>query len=148
VVRIVERAVFEASPERVWSVLADWDRQASWMPDVAWIRLLSPDRELGARALVRTKVLGIPAANDVMRVTAWDPPRRMFIHHEGVVVGTGEWLLEPSPGGARTRFTWTEVIRMRLPLIGAAALWLYRPVQRRMLRRSIRNLRGLVESAT
>ena len=34
---------------------------------------------------------------------------------------------------------------MRLPVAGVVALWLYRPVQLWMLRRSMRNLRPLVE---
>jgi hypothetical protein len=158
-VRFVRNDVFQASPERVWAVLADWERQALWMPDVAWIRLAGTDRELGARLEVRTRVFGIPAATDAMMVTVWDPPRRLAIEHEGVVKGVGEWRLEPiavagrprveeeGEGGARwTRFTWIESFRMPPPVAGDLALLIYSPWQRWMLRRSVRNLKRIVES--
>jgi hypothetical protein len=113
------------------------------MPDVAWMRLLGPERELGARLQVRTKVFGIPLANDLMSVTVWDPPRRLAIEHVGVVVGYGEWRLEPGGGG--TTFTWEERIKMRPKVLGEVALWVYSPWQRWMLELSIRKLKRLVE---
>ena len=125
-------------------MLIDWERQANWMPDVAWVRVIGPDRQLGARVEVRTKVLGIPLATDVLTVTGWDPPRRLEVHHRGVVVGSGVWSLEATaPGGTRLR--WTEEIRMPPPILGDLALWLYGPVQRWMVRRSLRNLAQLLE---
>jgi carbon monoxide dehydrogenase subunit G len=142
--RFQEEALLRAAPEQVWEVLADWERQASWMPDVAWIRVVGPEREIGATLEVRTKVFGIPLATDRARVTAWEPPRRLAVEHVGVVIGVGEWRLEPHEGG--TRFTWFEEFRMPPPLLGDLALLLYSPFQRFMLRRSIRNLRRLVES--
>ena len=143
--RFVLSALMRASPERIWAVLSDWDRQASWMPDVAWMRLLGPERELGARLQVRTKVFCIPFAEDLMEVTVWEPPVRLAMEHVGVVVGTGEWRLDAADGG--TRFTWEERFRMPPPVLGGLALWLYSPWQRWMLRRSIRNLKRLVEQS-
>lgn len=142
--RFQAEAFLQASPEDVWEVLTDWERQATWMPDVAWIRVRGQERTLGAQVEVRMKVLGIPLATDVLRVTAWEPPRRLAIHHEGVVIGVAEWRLEANGGG--TLFTWLEEVRMPPPFLGAIALRLYAPFQRLMLRRSIRNLKRLVES--
>lgn len=144
--RFEERAVFRASPERVWTVLSDWEGQVAWMPDVAWIRFLGPEREMGARLAVKTKVFGIPFATDELRVTVWEPPRRLALDHVGVVRGVGEWLLEPVEGG--TRFTWREEFRMPPPVVGDLALLIYSPVQRWMLRRSISNLGRLVEAGS
>ena len=144
--RFEERTNIAASPDEVWAVLSDWERQSDWMPDVAWMRLLGPERELGARMKVKTKVFGVPLATDLVEVTAWDPPRRLAIRHVGVVVGTGEWRLEPAAEG--TAFTWTEAFRMPPPLLGDLGLWLYSPWQRMMLRRSIRNLKLLAEGRT
>ncbi len=143
--RFEERAILRADPTRVWDVLTDWERQASWMPDVAWIRLVGSERRLGAQLEVRTKVFGIPLATDRVRVTAWEPPRRLAIDHVGVVVGIGEWDLEAT--GAGTRFIWYESFRMPPPVLGGLALWLYSPYQRFMLRRSVRNLTRLVEAS-
>jgi carbon monoxide dehydrogenase subunit G len=140
-----ERTVLHASPERVWGVLSDWEGQASWMPDVAWIRVLGPHQGLGARLAVRTKVLGVPAVTDELRVTLWDPPRRLAVEHHGLVRGGGEWFLEPSKGG--TLFIWRESFRMPPPVLGDLALWAYSPIQRRTLRRSLGNLRRLVEGS-
>jgi carbon monoxide dehydrogenase subunit G len=139
-----EQAVLPAAPSRVWELIADWERQASWMPDVAWIRVVGAERGLGAELEVRTKVFGIPLATDRARVTVWEPPRRLAIDHVGVVVGVGEWSLEETQGG--TLFTWRESFRMPPPVVGDVALWLYSPLQRIMLRRSIRNLRRLVRA--
>ncbi len=142
--RFEEQTVLKADSSRVWDVLVDWEGQARWMPDVAWIRVVGSDRELGARLKVRTKVFGIPLATDEVRVTAWEPPARLAVDHVGVVMGVGEWHLEPTEAG--TLFTWSEDFRMPPPLLGDLALWIYSPFQRAMLRRSIRNLERLVES--
>lgn len=143
--RFREEALLRAPPDRVWEVLTDWERQASWMPDVAWLRVLGQERALGAQVQVRMKVFGIPLATDLLRVTAWEPPRRLAIHHEGVVIGVAEWRLDAVEGG--TRFTWLEEVRMPPPILGALSLLLYSPFQRFMLRRSIRNLKRLVEAS-
>jgi carbon monoxide dehydrogenase subunit G len=145
--RLRAQTSLEAEPERVWAVLVDWEGQAAWMPDVARIRVLSPERGLGARLAVSTKVFGIPLATDLVRIIGWDPPRRLAVEHEGLVVGFGEWRLEPEPGGG-TRFTWVEDLRMPPPVLGDVALWLYSPWQRWMLRRSVRNLARVVEAPT
>jgi carbon monoxide dehydrogenase subunit G len=143
-VTIEERTWFSASPEQVWSVLVQWERQADWMRDVAWIKVLGPDRELGARLAVRTKVFGLPFTTDQLVVTEWVPPRRMVVDHTGVVTGRGAWLLQPSRDG--TRFTWQESLQLRGGPLGDLALRTYAPVQRVMLRRSLSNLRALVET--
>lgn len=137
--------VFRAPPERVWAVLADWEGQAGWMPDVVWMRLLGPERELGARLAVRTRVLGVPATTDLLRVTRWEPPRRLGVAHVGFVRGRGEWRLDPVAAG--TRFTWAEELKLPLGMLGELAIRVYGPVQREMLRRSTRNLRRIVEGS-
>jgi carbon monoxide dehydrogenase subunit G len=141
--RFEERVTIQASPDAVWQVLSDWERQPEWMPDVAWIRLLGPERGLGARLEVRTKVFGVPLATDRVEVTAWEPPGRLVVRHEGVVVGVGEWRLEPLRDG--TDFTWIEAFRMPPPVLGGFALWLYAPWQRAVLRRSMRNVKAIAE---
>src|SRR5207248_9242080 len=109
--RFEQAAVIGALPERVWSVVSDWERQASWMPDVSRIEVRGPERELGASMTVRTKVFGIPAATDLVRVIVWEPPRRLVVDHVGVVTGTGQWRLDPVDERS-TRFTGIEEIRM------------------------------------
>ncbi len=145
--RIEAAGEFAATRQRVWAVLADWERQAAWMPDVAGIRVLGPERKLGARLACRTKVLGVPLVTDLVVVTGWDPPRRLAIEHHGFVRGFGEWRLSAAGGDpSGTRLTWVEELTMPPGALGELAMRAYGPVQRAMLRRSIRNLRRLVEA--
>jgi carbon monoxide dehydrogenase subunit G len=143
-VRIVERVVIEAPPERVWAAVSDIEGQAEWMVDVAWIRSRGGETGVGAVFDVRTKVLGIPATTDVIRLTVWEPPRRLAVEHVGFVSGSGEWRLRPSVDGSRTLFEWEETLTMPPRVLGEVAIRVYGPVQRAMLRRSMRNLRRLV----
>jgi carbon monoxide dehydrogenase subunit G len=133
-----------ATPERIWDVLADWERQADWMPDVVWMRVEGERRALGARVQVRTRVLGIPATTDVLEVEVWEPPRRLRVSHRGFVTGWGEWRLEGTGDGG-TRFVWDEQLRLPFGAAGELGLRLYGPIQRAMARRSLGNLADLVE---
>jgi carbon monoxide dehydrogenase subunit G len=146
VMRLEERILIAAPQTRVWDVLTEWERQAAWMPDVAWLRVLGPPRKLGARLRVKTRVFGIPAATDLLEVTTWDPPRRLAVRHVGVVTGSGEWTLNSVPAG--TSFTWVELLHMPPPLLGDLALIVYSPWQRSMLRRSMENLKRLAEEGS
>jgi carbon monoxide dehydrogenase subunit G len=144
--KVTTVSVLNATPERVWSVLTDWDRQASWMPDVAWIRVIGPERELRARLAVRTKVLGVSLVTDKLKVVAWEPPRRLVVRHLGLVRGTGEWRLDPTGHG--TRFSWTEDLTLGVPLIDDLALQVYAPILRWAHGRAIANLRRQVERSS
>ena len=142
--RLSERLVIEAPPERVWAVASDIPRGAEWMPDVAWIRPAGGGPGVGARFEVKTRVLGVPATTDLIEVTAWEPPHRLAVRHLGWVKGSGEWRLRPSLDGRRTLLEWDEELRMPPPVLGELGLRVYAPVQRAMLRRSMRNLARLV----
>jgi hypothetical protein len=131
--------ILPGPPDRVWEILVDWERQASWMPDVAWIRVVGPDRGLGTRLLVRTKVFGVPLLTDRLRVTRWEPPSRLTVAHEGLVRGIGDWRLGAAAPGL-TRFVWAEHLRLEPAVIGELALWVYSPWHHYMLRRAVANL--------
>jgi uncharacterized protein YndB with AHSA1/START domain len=138
-VRIVAEAVLPAPPARVWAFLLDWERQAAWMHDADRVTVVSPNREgVGVTLAVRTRILGIPLFTDRLEVLEWDPPRLLRLAHRRFVHGTGEWRLDPDPPG--TRFAWTEDLSIAVPLLGEAALLAYRPVLRRLMRRSLSNL--------
>lgn len=141
--RLREQIHIDAPAVAVWAALADWERQAAWMPDVAWMRLVSRERELGARLQVRTRIFGVPAVTDLLVVTGWRPPERMEIEHRGLVTGRGVWDL--SVEGDGTRFTWTEEMSMPPPWLGELAMRVYAPFQALMLRRSLSNLKREVE---
>jgi len=118
----------------------DWERQADWMLDADKVEVVSPEREgVGVRLVVRTRILGMAAFDEPMEVMGWDPPRRLEIRHGSVVVGLGIWQLEPTEGG--TRFTWSEDVRLRVPLVGELAARCYRPVMRMLMDRAQASLR-------
>ena len=93
-------------PSVVWADVERLETHVEWMADAESIEF---DGELrrgeGTVMNVLTKV-GPLQTTDVIRVVGWDPPRKIAVHHEGVVTGTGEFELEPIATG--TRFTWRE----------------------------------------
>src|SRR6266568_3517476 len=135
----VERSVLlPVDPEEAWLRLLRWEEQPAWMVDAARVDVVGRQREgLGVRLAVRTRVLGLPFLTDRMEIVVWEPPRRMVLAHRGLVRGTGVWELEPAQGGSR--FTWTEVLSLRVPLLGELLLQAYRPVMGSMMRRSLAN---------
>ena len=141
--RVAAAVAAPATVEDVWAVLLDWERQPEWMVDAAEVRVVSAQREgPGVRIAVRTRLFGIPLLTDVLEVTEWDPPRRLVMVRRGFVRGRGTWTLEHASAGAR--FTWEEEIRMPIPVLGELVLLAYRPIMRRLMRRSLGNLAARV----
>lgn len=141
--RLRLESTLPAPPERVWEVVSDWERYSEWMPDVSWVRRVGGDSGVGLELDVRTKVFGIPAVTDRMRVEIWDPPSKLGILHRGFVSGEALWMLEPAGDGG-TRFVWLEDLRMPPPVLGELALACYLPVLLLTFRWSMRNLGRLV----
>ena len=130
-------------PQEEWRRVLAWEEQVAWMKDADSIRVLTSHREgVGVVVAVRTRVLGVPLLTDHLEVTLWDPPRRLVMAHRGLVRGVGEWLVEPAGRGAR--FTWTEELGLPVPVLGELALLAYRPLMRRLMRRSLSNLERLL----
>jgi Polyketide cyclase / dehydrase and lipid transport len=137
----VERVVtLPCTVEEAWGVLVEWERQADWMLDADRVTVVSQIREgVGVRLAVRTRILGVPAFTEPMEVTGWDPPHALAIRHGSWVVGAGAWALEAVDGGSR--FTWSEDVRLRVPVVGSALAMLYRPVMRGLMGRAQQELR-------
>ncbi len=118
----------------------DWERQADWMLDADVVRVVSAHREgIGVRLAVKTRIAGLPAFTEPMEVLGWDPPRRLEIRHGSLVAGMGVWTLEPTVVG--TRFTWSEDIRLAVPVAGEFAALAYRPIMRILMDRAMTGLR-------
>jgi hypothetical protein len=145
-VRVSAQTELAPPPGEAWRRLLAWEDQTAWMRDAYSVRVLTSHREgVGAIVAVRTSVLGVPLLTDRLEVTLWDPPRRLVMAHRGLVRGVGEWLLEPARHG--TRFTWTEELRLPVPLLGELVLLAYRPFMRRLMRGSLANLRAMLGEA-
>jgi len=138
--RVEAEVVLPVPPGAAWSVLMDWERQADWMLDADQVTVVSEQRAgVGVRLAVRTRIAGVPAFTEPMEVTGWAPPSRLEIRHGSLVAGTGVWTLEPVLGG--TRFTWSEDIRLAVPVVGELAAIAYRPVMRMLMARAMTGLR-------
>ena len=99
----------------------DWERQADWMLDADRVEVVSEQREgVGVRLAVKTRIAGVPAFTEPMEVTGWDPPRRLEIRHGSLVAGDGSCGRSSQVDGG-TRFTWTEDIRLAVPVVGELA---------------------------
>jgi hypothetical protein len=143
----VECEMFLPLPaDEAWAVLVDWEAQPGWMQDAARVDVLSEAREgVGTTLAVKTRVLGVPTFTDRLEVVAWDPPSLMRIAHRRFIRGEGTWRIDPISEGAR--FTWTEQVWLPGGRMGELALIVYRPLMRRLMRRSMASLRRNLISA-
>ncbi len=138
--RSIETSIeIAASPDVVWDDLARLERHVEWMADAERIDFLTPQHAgVGTRMKVLTKV-GPLRTSDVMEFTAWDPPHRMAISHDGLVSGTGEFFLTPI-GQDRTLFTWREELTFPARFGGAFGAALARPILTAIWRRNLKRL--------
>ena len=143
--RVEATRVLPAPPEEVWKHVRRWEDQSRWIRDAVWVRVLTTEREgEGVRVRVLNRVLGVPLFTEQLEVVEWDPPSRMVMAHRRFVRGVGTWALRER--GAATVFTWTEELWLPIPVLGALALWVYRPFMRRLMRGSLANLQRAIES--
>lgn len=131
----------DASPEAVWDAAVDWDRQHEWMVGTT----VRGGHGLGATLTAFTGWHGI-GFTDPMTVTAWDPPRRCVVRHDGRVVrGTAAFEVVPVEGG-RARFVWTEWLVLPLGVLGEIGWLVVRPLVLPALRRSMEQFAAWVST--
>jgi uncharacterized membrane protein len=137
--------VVDAPIEAVWDVLADVPGQPRWMTEMKSVRILTPGPvAVGTRAEATIRVLGMRVTDEVT-VSAFEPPRRFAIRHEGAFAGSGEMTLEPGADGTTTIVRWSESI------VAPVLPWLWaevnRPVFGDIFQRDLERLRDLAEEA-
>jgi hypothetical protein len=92
----------------VWTLITDWERQGDWMLEARDFVVTSAHRKgVGVEAEATVRIGGI-TTRDRVRVTGWDPPRRLSLQHVGWVTGTGDLILIPV-GASETRVVWRGV---------------------------------------
>ncbi len=137
---VVVRIDVPAPIERVWGEAADVAGHVEWMADAHRLDFLTDQREgAGTRVEVETR-FGPLRTTDVMEFTAWDPPRRMAVRHEGLFTGIGEFVFEPA-GPDATTMTWRERIDFPWFFGGPLGAWAARPVLGWVWRRNLRRFR-------
>lgn len=133
-----------APPKSVWPYLVDWERLDRWMTEGSHFTITSGRREgVGVEATARIKIAGLSTI-DRIRVSSWEPPNVLEIEHRGWVKGSGRIEVSDKDGGSR--IFWRESFFPPMGLLGAAGLYLVKPLMRRIFERDLVLLRQLVES--
>ena len=145
--RLEVETVINAPREAVWDVLTTWERQPEWMLDAKDVIVLTPQRTGdGVTLRCPTNLLGF-TVNDIMRVTDWDPPKRLAVTHLGkIITGSGAFELSDTPDGG-THVLWWEEIDPPLGVVGElGARVRVLPIIRRIFTRSLKNFTTLCET--
>jgi uncharacterized protein YndB with AHSA1/START domain len=146
-IAIETHATMPGPPEVVWELITDWEHQDDWMLEGSNFVVTSHHREgLGVEVEATIKIGGI-TTRDRVRVTGWEPDKRLAIQHLGWVTGTGEMHLTPL-GEDRTHLFWREELTppRRLGALGALGLSAFKPLMSRIFRRDLRVLQSLVRA--
>ncbi|MGH8869275.1 MAG: SRPBCC family protein [Actinomycetes bacterium] len=131
----------DATPERTWRALVDWESQGDWMLGTR-VRGTERGGHAVGGGLVAVTGVGPLAVHDSMVVTQWEPPQRCVVRHTGrAIQGAGAFEVEPLPGG-RSRVVWSEWVVPPLGLLGQAGWLLVRPLVRAGVAYSLRRLAG------
>lgn len=137
--------VIAAPIERVWEALADVEGQPRWMHDMKAVRLLTTGGiGVGTRAEAEIRIFGIEVL-DPITISAFEPPRRFAIRHEGRFSGEGLIELESGADGSTTIVRWDEtIVPPYLPHLGSLLL---APILGQVFQADLGHLRELVETA-
>ena len=134
----------EAPIERVWRVVSDIDGQPRWMHDMKAVRVLTPPPVgVGTRAEGDIRIFGIQVL-DPITITAFEPPHRFAVRHEGRFTGEGVVELERGEDDSTTIARWVEtIVPPYLPYLGSLIL---APILRWIFQGDLASLRELIES--
>lgn len=112
---VERRATVTATPDRVWSLLADFGALSAWVPLIQHSCLLTDQTE----GVGTTRRVQIMHQTLVERVTTWSPGNELAYSIEGLppIVGTARntWRIGAAPGGSEVVVT-TEIDTGRNPL--------------------------------
>jgi uncharacterized protein YndB with AHSA1/START domain len=138
--------VVDAPPEETWAVVSDIPLQPEWMHEMKEVRLTTPGpAHAGTRGHATVRIAGI-SVTDPVEVTAFEPPTRFAIRHEGMFSGDGLITLEPGADGSTTIVRWDETLVPPLfPVLGAIAL---APILRSVFQADLQRLKRLVETGS
>lgn len=131
-------AVIDADIETVWADLADLSSHSEWMRDAEEIQFLT-DKTAGVGTKIRVPTrVGPFTTVDEMEFTAWEPPHRMAISHQGKFTGEGEIALQDTLEG--TVVTWRERVKFPLHFAGPIGEFVAAPILRWIWKTNLRAL--------
>jgi hypothetical protein len=108
--------------------------------------ITTPFREgVGVEGEATVSIGGI-RTRDRVRVTRWEPGKRLTIEHEGWVSGVGEMILT-RVGPTSTHLFWREELDPPMGTLGAIGMSVFRPLMKRIFERDLKVLASLSEKA-
>jgi uncharacterized protein YndB with AHSA1/START domain len=137
--------LIDAPRSVVWEAVEDIGGHVRWMADAQEIRFTSARRTGAGTTFECDTKVGPFRLVDRMEVVEWSPGKAMGVTHTGLVTGTGRFTLRPARRGRRTRFAWQERLHFPWWLGGPVGALAAKPVLTAIWRRSLRNLKRLVE---
>jgi uncharacterized membrane protein len=142
---IVAEIDIDAPVQHVWDVATDIPGQPRWMRDLVSVRLVDdgPVR-VGTRATGTVRILGIQV-EDPITVSAFDPPDRYAISHDGPFAGAGEITFGSAAGGG-THIRWVETLIA--PVLPHLAAVVQGPVFRIVFQADLERLKRLIETGS
>lgn len=138
--------VVDAPIEETWAVVADIPLQPEWMHEMKRVVLTTTGPVgVGTRGEATVRIFGI-SVTDPVEVTAFDPPSRFAIRHEGLFTGGGLITLEVGPDAATTIVRWEEtLVPPLLPELGALV---QAPILHRIFQDDLDRFKRLVETGS
>ena len=137
--------VIDARIDDVWRVVADIEGQPRWMHEMKAVRLLSDGPlGVGTRGEADVRIFGI-SVTDPITITAFEPPRRFALRHEGRFSGEGVIELEPGADGETTIVRWDE--RLVPPVLPHLGGLIQAPILGAIFGADLDRLRELVETS-
>lgn len=145
--RIRVSRTIKAPPAQVWAALEDISSHVRWMAEADSITFTSAQQAGRGTTFECLTRVGPFATVDRMEVTRWDPHRAMGVLHTGVVSGTGTFRIRARGlRRRRTRFTWSERLRLPWWLGGGFSAVAAVPVMWMLWKGNLARLADLVES--
>ncbi|MEO8330236.1 MAG: SRPBCC family protein [Candidatus Nanopelagicales bacterium] len=137
--------IVDCPQRQVWDAVTDWPSQSEWVLATTIRNTANQGIGVGGSFEAFTGV-GRVGVLDPMRITEWDPPRRVVVKHMGSVVrGWGIFEVFALPGD-RSRFVWSEQLNLPLGHAGRLLWPLVRPVVAAGVRHSLSDFRKQLEA--
>lgn len=135
----------EAPVEAVWAAVTDWAGQSEWILGTEVSVRSGDGRSVGSRIDAFTGVSRLGVL-DTMTITAWEPPHRVEVLHDGKLL-RGPGAIEVRAAGGGSVLTWSEDLELPFGVLGRLGWRAGRPAVRWGFERSLRRLARSLERA-
>ncbi|WP_245566038.1 SRPBCC family protein [Thermocrispum municipale] len=138
----VEMPVAAPVPQ-VWAAVTDWPRQSQWILGTTVEVVEGDGRSVGSRVHAYTGRRPIGFL-DTMVITAWEPPHRVEVMHDGKLI-RGPGVIEVQQAGNGSVLRWSEDLEQPFGAVGRFGWRAVSPLVRAGFRRSLATLARSVE---